>query len=67
MLLLEHKGCGSAGVEGDRKMQEVEVGFRNRKTVIGRGGSTALARARVRSWGNGKQQQDDGRARKGLG
>jgi hypothetical protein len=51
-------------VEADRKMQEVEVGTGR---LVGRGGSsTGLARARVRSWGNGEQQQDDGRVGKGL-
>jgi len=53
-------------VEADRKMQEVEVGTGR---LVGRGGSStglARARARVRSWGNGEQQQDDGRVGKGL-
>jgi hypothetical protein len=34
--------------------------------LVCRGSDTGLARARVRSWGNGEQQQDDGRVGKGL-
>ncbi|KAG2030408.1 hypothetical protein BDR03DRAFT_974605 [Suillus americanus] len=50
-----------------QEVQEVEVGIGR---LVGHGGSTGLARTRGRSWldvwGNGRQQQDNGRVEKGL-
>ncbi|KAG1841936.1 hypothetical protein DFJ58DRAFT_916366 [Suillus subalutaceus] len=66
---------GEQELEGasDRARTTGSAGGRTGKweTAVGRDGSTELARAQGRSlldvWGNGEQQEDNGRVEKGLG